>query len=96
MDEFREGQWIPHCELMLEWKKKDEMPERLQYKVKLNGARAPKDFFQLVLDPAEGKCWPCSYRSSPPPVFDCLQYAKTFLVHTATNQNCMELGKTSE
>ena len=96
MDEFREGQWIPHCELMLEWKKKDEIPERLQYKVKLNGARAPKDFFQLVLDPAEGINVGLVPRSSPPSVFYHLQYAKTFLVHIATNQNCMELGKTSE
>ena len=54
MDEFREGQWIPQCELMIEWRRKDDMPVRLQYKVKLNGARAPKNYFQLVLDPAEG------------------------------------------
>ena len=64
MDQFREGQWIPECELMMEWKKKDDTPVRLQYKVKLNGARAPKNYFQLVLDPTEGsrhKC--CNYHN---------------------------------
>lgn len=54
MDEFREGRWIPQCELMMEWKKKDDTPVRLQYKIKLNGARAPKNYLQLVLDPTEG------------------------------------------
>ena len=65
MDEFREGQWIPQCELMMEGRRKDDVPVRLQYKVKLNGARAPKNYFQLVLDPTEGsrhKC--CNYHNS--------------------------------
>ena len=39
---------------MIEWRRKNDTPVRLQYKVKLNGARAPKNYFQLVLDPAEG------------------------------------------
>ena len=57
------AQWIPECELMMEWKKKDDMPVRLQYKVKLNGARASKNYFQLVLDPTEGRHKFCNYHN---------------------------------
>ena len=53
-DEFKKGQSIPDCELMMEWEKKDDTPMRLKYKVVLNGASAPKNFLLLVLDPAEG------------------------------------------
>ena len=53
-DEFKKGQSIPDCELMMEWEKKDDTPVRLKYKVVLNGASAPKNFLLLVLDPAEG------------------------------------------
>lgn len=53
-DEFKKGQSIPDCELMIEWEKKDDTPMRLKYKVVLNGASAPKNFLRLVLDPAEG------------------------------------------
>ena len=42
------------CELMVEWRGEDRRPVRLQYRVNLKGAKAPKDYFQLVLDPAEG------------------------------------------
>ena len=38
----------------MEWEKKDDVPVRLKYKVVLNGARPPKRFLRLVLDPAEG------------------------------------------
>ena len=53
-DEFKKGQSIPDCELMMEWEKKDDTPVRLKYKVVLKGASAPKNFLLLVLDPAEG------------------------------------------
>ena len=53
-DEFKKGQLIPDCELMIEWEKKDDTPVRLKYKVVLKGASAPKNFLLLVLDPAEG------------------------------------------
>ena len=50
-----EGQSIPQCQLMMEWKRKDEVPTRLVYKVVLNGTRPSNDdFLLLVLDPAEG------------------------------------------
>ena len=53
-DEFKKGQSIPDCELMMEWEKKDTTPVRLTYKMVLNGASAPRNFLLLVLDPAEG------------------------------------------
>ena len=50
-----EGQSIPQCQLMMEWKRKGEVPTRLVYKVVLNGTRPSNDdFLLLVLDPAEG------------------------------------------
>ena len=39
---------------MVEWRGEDRRPVRLQYRVNLKGAKAPKDYIQLVLDPAEG------------------------------------------
>ena len=39
---------------MMEWEKKDDKPVRLKYKIVLNGARAPKKFLRLVLEPQEG------------------------------------------
>ena len=57
VDKFKEGQSIPQCQLMMEWKREGETPERLVYKIILNGARAPNNYLHLVLDPAEGgKC----------------------------------------
>ena len=55
-DEFKKGQSIPDCELMMEWMRKNDPPVRLTYKIVLNGASAPRNYLFLVLDPAaEGK-----------------------------------------
>ena len=52
---FKEGQSIPQCQLMMEWKRKGEVPTRLVYKVVLKGTSASNDnYLLLVLDPAEG------------------------------------------
>ena len=52
---FKEGQSIPQCQLMMEWKRKAEVPTRLVYKVVLKGTRPSNDdYLLLVLDPAEG------------------------------------------
>ena len=52
---FKEGQSIPQCQLMMEWKRKGEVPTRLVYKVVLKGTSTPNDnYLLLVLDPAEG------------------------------------------
>ena len=42
-DEFKKGQSIPDCELMMEWMRKDDKPVRLKYKVVLNGDGAMQD-----------------------------------------------------
>lgn len=51
VDCFIPGQWIPECELVLEWSKGCEQPTRLWHKVSLIGAKAPLNFFNLILDP---------------------------------------------
>lgn len=51
VDCFIPGQWIPECELVLEWSKECEQPTRLWHKVSLIGAKAPLNFFNLILDP---------------------------------------------
>ena len=53
-NKFKEGKWIPQCELMMKWKRDNEEPGRLEYKVILNGAREDKNYLHLVLDPREG------------------------------------------
>jgi len=50
-DQFEPGQWIPECQLIVEWEKEDQRPVRLRHKVDLIGAKAPRDFFHLILNP---------------------------------------------
>ena len=59
-DQFEPGQWIPECQLIVEWEKEDQKPVPLRHKVDLIGAKAPCNFFHLILKPAieEGTvCW---------------------------------------
>ena len=53
-NKFKEGKWIPQCELMMKWKRDNEEPGRLEYRVFLNGAREHQNYLLLVLDPREG------------------------------------------
>ena len=50
-DEFEFGQWIPQCELAVEWEQKDAQPVRLRHKVVLNGAKPPRNYLFIILDP---------------------------------------------
>ena len=52
-DCFVPGQWIPECELVVEWREQKQ-PTRLWHEVFLTGAKAPGNYFNLVLDPTEG------------------------------------------
>ena len=55
-DDFRLGQWIPECELIVEWQKSDQCPVRLRHHVPLIGAKGPRNFFNIAIDPEwEGK-----------------------------------------
>ena len=53
VDQFKEGQWIPECQLVVQWERKDQKPVQLMHKVDLTGAEAPYNFIHLILDPAE-------------------------------------------
>ena len=50
-DEFEPGQWIPECQLVVQWERKDQTPVPLRHKVDLIGAKAPFNFIYLILDP---------------------------------------------
>ena len=52
-DQFEPGQWIPECQLIVEWEKEDQRPVRLRHKVDLIGAKAPCNFFHLTLNPSK-------------------------------------------
>ena len=51
-DQFEPGQWIPECQLIVQWEREDQRPVRLWHKVDLIGAKAPYNFFYLTLNPA--------------------------------------------
>ena len=51
-DQFKPGRWIPTCQLIVEWKRKDHIPVELMHKVDLIGAKPPFNFFHLKLNPA--------------------------------------------
>ena len=50
-DQFEPGQWIPECQLIVQWEKKDQRPVQLMQKVNLIGAKAPYNFIHLTLNP---------------------------------------------
>ena len=54
VNDYKPGQWIPECELLVEWdpSQKDKKPVRLRHRVNLIGARAPYNYFNLNLNPA--------------------------------------------
>ena len=51
-DQFEPGQWIPECQLLVQWEKKDHRPMQLRHRVDLLGAKAPRNFFHLTINPA--------------------------------------------
>ena len=51
MDSFKPGQRIPSCQLTAGWTKENK-PSQLIYKVTLEGAKEPSNFFHIVLDGA--------------------------------------------
>ena len=40
-DQFKPGRWIPACQLMVQWKRKDQRPVELMHKVNLIVAKPP-------------------------------------------------------
>ena len=58
-------QEIPSCQVTAEWTKQDKKPSQFTYKVILEGAKAPDNYFCIVLDSippdttkdTRGKCW---------------------------------------
>ena len=52
-DQFEPGQWIPECQLIVQWEREDQKPVRLRHKVDLIGAKAPCNFFYLTLNPCK-------------------------------------------
>ena len=62
VDQFKPGQWIPECQLVVQWERKDQKPAQLTQKVELIGAKAPHNFIYLILDPAtEGSLLLCIF-----------------------------------
>ena len=54
VDHFKPGNentFPDECELMVMWEKEHQTPVKLIHQVKLIGARAPHNFFNLYLDP---------------------------------------------
>ena len=43
-------QGIPSCQLTAKWAKQDKQPSQLTYQVTLVGAKAPDNYFSIVLD----------------------------------------------
>ena len=60
VDECKPGQWIPQCQLDVQWEKEDQKPVRLTHKVILIGAKAPYTFIHLNLNPGNSDTWYCS------------------------------------
>ena len=59
-DQFKPGQWIPECQLVVQWERKDQKPAQLRQKVVLIGATAPHNFIYLTLNPpTEGSLQLC-------------------------------------
>ena len=56
-DEFESGQWIPECQLIVQWEREDQRPVRLMHKVDLNGAKTPYKFIHLILDPGSSNAY---------------------------------------
>ena len=52
VNQFEQGQWIPECQLIIQWEREDQRPVQLIHKVKLIGAQLPYDYFHLTLNPA--------------------------------------------
>ena len=48
---YEPGQWIPECQLIVQWTREDQKPVQLMHKVDLIGAKAPYNFIQLTLNP---------------------------------------------
>ena len=57
VDQFEPGQWIPECQLVVEWEREDQRPVRLRHKVDLIGAKRPFNFILLTLNPAMEGNW---------------------------------------
>ena len=51
VDQFKEGQWIPECQLVVQWEKENQRPVQLRHKVVLTGAKAPYNYINLILNP---------------------------------------------
>ena len=51
VDQFEPGQWIPECQLIVQWERENQKPVRLRQKVNLVGAKGPYDFIYLTLNP---------------------------------------------
>ena len=47
VDQFAPGQWVPSCQLSVEWTKEQENPTKLVHRVKLVGAKEPFNFFSI-------------------------------------------------
>jgi len=60
VDQFKPGQWIPECKLVVQWERKDQKPAQLRQRVVLIGATAPHNFINLILNPGtEGSLLLC-------------------------------------
>ena len=57
VDQFEPGQWIPECQLVVEWEREGQKPVRLRHKVDLIGAKKPYNFILLTLNPATESNW---------------------------------------
>ena len=68
VDQFKKGQWIPECQPIVQWERKDEKPVELRHKVDLTGAKAPYNFIHLILDSAEQGRYICGLKIWPVPL----------------------------
>ena len=53
-DQFEPGQWIPECQLLVEWEKKDHRPMQLRHRVDLLGAK-PTQLLSPHYKPSSGR-----------------------------------------
>ena len=62
VDQCEPGQWIPQCQLDVQWEKEDghQKPVRLVHKVNLIGAKAPYNFIHLNMNPGNSNTRYCS------------------------------------
>ena len=48
VDQFKPGRLVPSCQLYMKWTRQQEKPVELMHRIKLLGAKRPKQFVILL------------------------------------------------